>query len=379
MNEKENNTEAQPYAYRWSYAEQSAHDRREGKRARRRGGVRFAVVMIVSFAVCLAILVGTLLINQRETPSGALTATEVSELVSPGTVLIQIATETGTGSGTGFFVRENGYIVTNCHLLQGARSITVMLYSGEELKANLLWYSSADDLAIIKVEGRGFPTLAIGNSDEVEVGDTAIAIGNPAGHLCPWTTTQGIISAVNREVTIEGLRSIVDLTMLQTDAQVNPGNSGGPLCNDQGEVIGIITRKMTDYEGLGLAIPINGAMELVNAYLMKGSSVGVESSVSKVRPAMGIQAASVKAGDLITEGFASPSDCVLVISVTQGGAADGILESGDLILSANGVKMTDMDALKEMLYTCKMGDTLLLQVNRFGELLTLKVKFSAAS
>jgi serine protease Do len=243
----------------------------------------------------------------------------------------------------------------------------------------MLWSSVPDDLAILKVEGNGFEPLTIGNSDLVQVGDTAIAVGNPAGNLCPWTTTQGIISAVDREVSVEDPRAIVDLTMLQTDAQVNPGNSGGPLCNDRGEVIGIVARKMTDYEGIGLAIPINGAMELVDAYLRTGSTDRVTSQISKVRPTIGIQAAAVKMGDPITDDFSAPCDCILVVSVTEGGSADGVLQMGDLILSANGRQVTDMNDLKAILYACRMGDTLRLQVNRFGTVMDLTVKFGSAA
>ena len=336
------------------------------------------MIELLVVIVIMGILVGTMLIHPTETPR-TMSVAEVSEAVNPATVLIYAATTTESGYGTGFFVRENGYIVTNYHIIENARLINVTLYSGEELGAQMVWYNATDDLALIKVDGEGYPTLRIGNSDTVQVGDVAIAIGNPAGNLCPWTTTQGIISAVNREITLEGTRSIVDMVMLQTDAQVNPGNSGGPLCNDRGEVIGIVARKMSDYEGLGLAIPINGAMEYINAFLTTGSTDHVVSSLSRQRPTIGIQAVSVKTGDQITASFSAPQDCVLVDSVSMGGAAYGILKPGDLILSANGKTITKMDDLKEILYTCRMGDTLTFKVNRFGEILDLTVKFNEAS
>ena len=379
MNENENKQADQLYAYRWNYSDQTAYDQEQRKKARKRGAGVYAIVMIVAFALCLAALAGAFLIPSKDMPNEAMTVAEVSEAVNPATVLIYAATATNSGFGTGFFVRENGYIVTNYHIVQNAETVKVTLYSGVELEAETVWYHATDDLAIIKVDGRGYPTLKIGNSDSVQVGDIAIAIGNPAGNLCPWTTTQGIISAVNRTVTVEGARSIVDLVMLQTDAQVNPGNSGGPLCNARGEVIGIVARKMTDYEGLGLAIPINGAMEYINAYLNTGSTAGIVSSLSKERPTIGIQAASVKKGDFITEEFQAPQDCVLVVDVTVGGSADGILESGDLIISANGKNIGHMDDLKGILYTCKMGDTLQLQVNRFGRILNLTIRFGVTN
>ena len=169
------------------------------------------------------------------------------------------------------------------------------------------------------------------------------------------------------------------LLMIQTDAQVNHGNSGGPLCNDRGEVIGIVTRKMNDYEGLGLALPINGVMEYINAFFNTGSTAHVVSSLYKMRPTLGIQAASIKAGDPITDAFSAPQNCVLVAEVNQGGASDGVLQMGDLILAINGNAVTHMDDLKAALYNCRMGDTILLQVNRFGEILNLTITFGAGN
>ena len=245
MNENENKQSEQVYAYQWDYARQVEHDCKERRRKGARGGVVYAVVMLVAFTLCLAMLAGAIMIAPEQ-PIQTMTVAEVSDAVNPATVLIYATTSNGSGFGTGFFVRGDGYIATNYHIIESAKSIRVTLYSGAELDAQMVWYNAIDDLALIKVGGGNYPTLKIGNSDEVRVGDVAIAIGNPAGNLCPWTTTQGIISAVNREVTLESSSAIVDLVMLQTDAQVNPGNSGGPLCNDRGEVIGIVARKMTE-------------------------------------------------------------------------------------------------------------------------------------
>lgn len=373
MNEQENKPIEESYAYRWTYDGQLAYDREQKRGQRRRGAAVYAIVLLVAFAMCLLLLAGTVWLSRQETPTDALTVGEVSEMVSPGTVLIYATSGNQSGFGTGFFVRENGYIVTNHHVIEDAENVTVTLNSGKELEADVRWYSTADDLAILKVEGTGYPVPKIGDSKAVKVGDTAIAIGNPGGNVCPWTVTKGIISAVDREVTIEGSRAIVDLTMMQTDAQVNPGNSGGPLCNDRGEVIGIVTRKLTDYEGIGMAIPINGAMELVNAFLDTGSAAHVISSVSKVRLTMGIQAAALKQGDRITETYTAPADGILVISVTPGGASDGVLQSGDMILEINGEPVTELEDLKEILYTCRRGDVLQMMVNRFGQPLQLSI------
>ena len=373
MNEQENTPIEESYTYRWTYDGQLSHDRKQKKRQARRSAWVYATVMAVAFATCLLLLGGTVWLSRKEATTEPLTVQEVSDMVNPGTVLIYASSNTKSGFGTGFFVRQNGYIVTNYHIIESTEKVSVTLYSGEELEAEVVWYSTADDLAILKVDGKGYPTLKIGDSDGVKIGDTAIAVGNPGGNICPWTTTRGIISALDREVTVEGSRAIVDLTMMQTDAQVNPGNSGGPLCNDRGEVIGIVTRKLTDYEGIGMAIPINGAMELVNAFLDTGSAANVVSSVSKVRPTIGIQAAAVKQGDQITDSYVAPANGILVISVVSGGSADGTLLSGDLILEINGKTVQELEDLKEILYATRIGDTLQMKVSRFGQMLDLSV------
>jgi serine protease Do len=138
-----------------------------------------------------------------------------------------------------------------------------------------------------------------------------------------------------------------------------------------------VTRKLTDYEGIGMALPINGAMELVNAFLDTGSTAHVVSSISKVRLTIGIQAAAVKQGDPITATMTAPADGILVISVISGGSADGILMSGDLITEINGSTVTELEDLKEILYACRMGDTLKMRVNRFGKVLDLDVTLGA--
>ena len=168
---------------------------------------------------------------------------------------------------------------------------------------------------------------------------------------------------------------IVDLTLLQTDAQVNPGNSGGPLCNDRGEVIGVVSRKMTDYEGLGLAIPINGAMELINAYLTTGSTKNIVSSVAHPRPQLGIGVVDVKQGEQITEGYKAPCDGVLVVSVSVNSGAYNVLKQADIIVSIDGVSVTDQDMLKEILYRYRVWDTVEVGIYRNGEPMTVNVQF----
>lgn len=338
--------------------------------------------MTVFFALCLALLAATVIwygngnMISGNSQGAALTTTQVAELVNPSTVLIYASKSSTYGYGTGFFIRENGYIATNAHVVEGCSYISVTLYSGEVLEAELIGSSTADDLAVLKVKGSEYPVVRIGDSDALRVGETAIAIGNPSGADAPWTTTQGIISALNREVTVEGSASIEELTMIQTDAPVNPGNSGGPLCNDRGEVIGVVTRKLTAYESIGLAIPINGAMEILNAIVETGSADGVHSSISKERPTIGITGGTIAKGDKYSLGgvmYSAEKDGVIVSSVDPYGAAANVLKVADIIIAFNGEAIKDMDTLIGMLYEHKIGDAVSITVWRDGNEVTVSV------
>ena len=379
--ETQENQSLPEYTYHWNYGEQLSFDKKTEKKKRRRGALVYALVMTVSFLLCLAVLIGTLALNQTGNglygSNGDLPIADVVDRVNPTVVLINVATATGVGHGTGFFIRSDGYILTNWHVIDGATDISVTTYAGRVLEGQVKWSSEADDLALVKISGSNYPTLAIGDSDALRVGETVIAVGHPSTSNCYWTVTQGIVSGLNREVSVTKTNAIVDLVFLQTDAQVNAGNSGGPLCNARGEVIGIITRKLTDYEGLGFAIPINGAMELVNAYLEKGTTDGVVSKVSRVRMSLGVQAATIKQGESITYDYSAPENGVLIVAVVEGGAAQGILQVGDVILSINGQRLESMEQLKSFLYTVKPKQTVVIEVDRFGERLSLPLTFGA--
>ncbi len=269
--------EQEKYEYRWSYADQRNFDARQKAEKRKRGAWTYAIVMTAAFLVCFAMLIGVVIwyevTGRVDRAFGALTVGEVSEIVSPSTVLIysyQGAGDKNPVSGTGFFIREDGYIATNYHVVEGGTEFDVTIYSAKRFSAKLIGYSEENDLAILKIEGNNYPAVSMGNSDAVKVGDTAIVIGNPNGALGAWTVTEGIISAVDRPGTINGTRHY----MLQTDAAINGGNSGGPLCNDRGEVIGVVTQIMLDgngdrNEGFGLAIPINDAIKVFDEIMKK--------------------------------------------------------------------------------------------------------------
>ncbi len=379
QDKKSENQINEPYLYRWDYREQQTYDTGCAKQKKKRGIVTYAVVMALFFAACIALLAVTVLwldgsggASRRE--DQALTTEEIAERLNPTVVLIYVADNLEYGSG--FFIRSDGYIATNAHFVAGCENIFVTLYSGEEYKARLVGYSVADDLAVLKIEGKNFPTVTVGNSSAVRVGETAIAIGNPSGPDAAWSTTQGIISAVERTVLVPDSYSITELTMIQTDAPVNHGNSGGPLCNDKGEVIGIVTRKLTGYESLGLALPVNGCMELLNAIIETGTAKGIVSAVSRVRPTVGITGVTVEKGTQYSyAGKTHTASCngVLVSAVTDGGAADGILQVTDIIIAIDGTELTEMEQLIELLYNYEVGDRVHLTVARGGESLDVEM------
>lgn len=262
-----------PPSYQWSYRDQRDFDMKKRGKERRRGLLLYAAVMTVAFLVCFGILLGTVVwygggkdVWYGDQP---LSAVEIFDYVAPATVFIQsYRSTTLLGEGTGFFVRSDGYIATNYHVIEKATQIKIYLNTGTTYIASVIGYDQANDLAVLKIDGDHFPVPVIGNSDELRIGEPAIVIGHPSGAGGAWSITEGIVSALNRKVTsTEGSSSARPLTVIQIDAAVNPGNSGGPLCNTYGEIVGIVTLKNKDHEAMGYAIPINHAMTVINAII----------------------------------------------------------------------------------------------------------------
>ncbi|MCL2169825.1 MAG: trypsin-like peptidase domain-containing protein [Defluviitaleaceae bacterium] len=251
-------------------------------------------------------------------------------------------------AGSGFLVSPNGYIVTNSHVIENVSSITVLLYDGSRHPAALVGHDPVSDLAVIKIDGESLAYLPLGNSDLTRVGDQVAAIGNPLGELAN-SMTVGHISALSRDITIDGITR----DMLQTDAAVNSGNSGGPLLNLQGEVIGIVTAKSVgaNVEGLGFAIASNHAIEIVQNLMNYGFVRG--------RALLGVQ-------------IHEAQDRVQVASVSRNSAADraGLL-AGDIILYANGHTIRSFDVLRGLLDELFAGDAIELRVRRGNQELSL--------
>lgn len=261
--------------------------------------------------------------------------------VTTGSWMQQYVTE---GAGSGVVITSTGIIITNNHVIEGADTIQVTMRDGSEYAATLIATDEMYDIAVIKIEATGLKAATFGDSDDLKVGQTAVAIGNPLGSL-GGTVTEGIISATGRQIYVEG----IPMTLLQTTAAINPGNSGGGLFNLAGELIGVVNAKMSEegIEGLGFAIPSNTALAAATDLLTQGYVTG--------RPDVGFTVME------ITDMKTALQYGVLYsgVYVMQLGAnAPESVKTLDCIVSVNGQSVADADDFKSALYSSSVGDTL---------------------
>ena len=269
---------------------------------------------------------------------------------------------TSEGSGSGIIISSDGYIVTNNHVIEGASKVTVTLNTGSEYEAKIIGTDSKTDLAVIKIEPKESLTVAeLGDSTSVQVGEKAVAIGNPLGMEFFGSTTQGIISAVNRTITVENRT----MNVIQTDAAINAGNSGGALVNGYGQVIGINTVKISSstVEGMGFAIPISEATPILSDLMQHGYVKG--------RPVIGISSRDVTEYMSARQGWPIG---VQVMQVQQGSGAEVAgLEQGDIIIKADNKAVTNVDELNKIKDKHKPGEFLSLEVYKYSTGFTQKV------
>ena len=273
------------------------------------------------------------------------------------------------GGGSGFVITSDGYIVTNAHVVEGAEMVEVTFSDGTAMEAELIGADYTTDIAVIKVDGKNLPALKLGDSNSLRVGEFAIAIGDPTGQELAGTTTFGIISALEREVNLDGQTN----EYIQTDAAINPGNSGGPLLNMSGEVIGITSAKTVtagydEYgndisaEGLGFAIPISDAMPIVEELIAHGRIQ---------RPGVGISI--VTPSEMERELLEIPEG-VVVYSLTKDGPAHRAgLKKYDVITACNGITAAENDAFVDLVQQMKVGEEAVFTVWRDGETLEITV------
>lgn len=262
-----------------------------------------------------------------------------------------------SGAGSGVIYTNDGYIITNHHVIDGATSITVILNDGTKYSAALIGSDSKTDLAILKIEATNLPAAVLGNSDMLVVGEQVFAIGNPLGEL-GGSVSEGIISAKDREIQIENQT----MTLLQTTAAVNPGNSGGGLFNLKGELVGIVNAKSSgsDVEGLGFAIPISTAKDIINDLVNHGYVTG--------RPQLGIAAYEISDYySAMRYGVNQLGIYVADVTIPNG------LEKGDLIVEIDDMMITNWASLTAALDEHKIGDVLNVTVYRNGKKRDVKV------
>ncbi|GET16494.1 S1C family serine protease [Ligilactobacillus agilis] len=294
---------------------------------------------------------------------------------------------TSESEGSGVIYKKNGntaYVVTNNHVISGADSFYVMLYSGKRVKATVVGKDSVSDLAVLKIDAKNVEqTATFGNSDNIQVGETALAIGSPMGSEYATSLTQGIISAKKRTLDITNSSGVTtgSTTVIQTDAAINSGNSGGPLVNLDGQVIGINSMKLSSnssssenasVEGMGFAIPSNEVVKIINQLVTKGK-------VS--RPALGISGIDL---DYVSDSAKSDTlklpdgvdSGVVVMKTDSDSPLKDVLSKYDVIVSLGGKKVTGISSLKTALYAHKVGDSVTIKYYHDGQLKSQKVTLS---
>ena len=309
--------------------------------------------------------------------SGGMTTSQVSEMVSPSVVVItteQVVysqwswygqNQVESGAGSGVIISSDGYILTCAHVVSGASQITVTI-GDTDYTATVVGEDDTSDVAVLKMDATGLTPATVGDSDSLSVGDSVLAVGNPLGEL-GGTVTSGIVSALNRSVTIQGSSSTNTMSLIQMDASVSPGNSGGGLFNMNGELIGLVNAKSSssDAEGLGFAIPINDAIQVAQDLLENGYVSG--------RPYMGITYIAVTDAQTAAQ-FNVNAYGVYVVDVVQGGPADKAgLKVGDRIVSIDGTEIAQKDDLGTLMQQHTAGDTLSITVARDGQMQTVSL------
>ena len=260
------------------------------------------------------------------------------------------------GAGSGVIVSEDGYIITNDHVISGAINISVRLVDGREFPASLIGSDPKTDIAVIKISASGLPPATFGDSSKLVIGEGALAVGNPLGEL-GGTVTSGIISALDRELTVEG----ETMTLLQTDAAVNPGNSGGGLFNLQAELIGIVNSKSSglNIEGLGFAVPSNIARAAANDIISYGYVRG--------RADTGIDLLDIQTAQAVRWYRVSQTGLYVVSSV------DEQLKNGDRITAVNGREITDLYDFNEAMKSFSVGDEITITASRGNETISASI------
>lgn len=297
---------------------------------------------------------------------GKLTIDEIASKNADAVVEI-MTTSGGTseGAGSGVIVKSNGYIVTNYHVIDGATTIAVRLHSGKSYSASVVGYDEQTDIAVLKIDAAKLNAVTIGRSSKLSVGDLAVVIGNPLGKL-GGTVTAGIISAKDRKIELENRTR----TLIQTDASINEGNSGGALFNSKGELVGIVVAKGsgTGIEGLGFAIPIDSVASSIDDIIEHGTITG--------KPMAGI---SIYDGDVKDKTTGKSTAAILIAEVNGSNAKAAGLKKGDQIVSVDNEKVSTAEGVISAIQSHRIGETVKLGIIRDGKEMTISVKLQSSA
>ena len=323
----------------------------------------------------------TPVLNVSTDSSGEMSATDIYALATQQVVGIRTEISyniwgrqtTTTVSGTGFIVSEDGYIITNEHVIedayQGGYDVQVITYGGDTYTAEIIGFEDeGSDIAVLKIDATGLTPVKIGNSGDLQVGEQIYAVGNPLGELT-YTMTGGMVSALDREISTvdQSTGETNTVNMFQIDAAVNGGNSGGPVYNSRGEVVGVVSAKYEDtgVEGLGFAIPINDAVDIANDLITQGYVSG--------KPYMGVTVQTMPQN--VRNYYGVPAGAYVYYIESGSCADDAGLELGDIITGIDGTEITSSSDLSSAIKSYRAGDTAELTVYRDGGYITLSIVF----
>ncbi len=386
-------------------------------REKSKGKAAFFGVFSAVLAICLALTIAlmflgesgfritktieilrTVYIKDDAEGSGLLSSQEAADLVAKSTVTVlvytAVQTEGGThfatANGSGFVYDDKGHICTNHHVIAGATHVQVILPDGTALAAEIVGSDEKSDLAVLKADPAKLTPAKIGSSSELLVGDSVVAVGTPLGMELSGTATFGKISTVDRWIAVDDNNDGTyekKIRVIQTDTGVNPGNSGGPMADMYGRVVGVVVRKMTGKEAIGFAIPIDGAKTVLDAIIRDGAFTG-ENPLAEGRSLIGVTGhggqkdmwyttdeltGSVKSSPVEKEGYyRMPANGVYVMSV-DGQNAKGLLQKGDVILSVNGLFVFDTSALIDAVNLYRAGQKISLGIWRDGVTVTVEI------
>ena len=309
----------------------------------------------------------------------AMTDAEVYAANANSVVSINVTGTSGTNffgqpvqtasAGSGFVLTKDGYIVTNYHVVKDADTVKVTMYNGDEYDAKYVGGDEDYDIAVIKVEAADLQPVTLGNSDNLNVGDHVLAVGNPLGELT-FSMSGGMVSCVNRAINVDG----TPFNMIQTDASINPGNSGGPMFNQYGEVVGIVSAKYSSYssesvEGLGFAIPINDVIAMIQDIMTNGYVTN--------KPYLGITGGTMTS-QMAAQYRYDVTEGVFVYSVEEGSAAaQAGLKMGDVILKVDDTEIESMEDLTAVKKQYSAGDTVSLTIYREGQETTVELTWGS--